>query len=1196
MDPVTEPVPSSYQVFISHRGPDTKNTLASLIYHRLKREGLHVFLDRHEIPLGDRISPAIVSAIQSASAHIAIMSPGYADSVWCLDELSQMMESCKNHRSEIIAVFYDVEAADLRHIDSKCYAEAFKKHARRYRIDEVQRWKEALNEVPKIKGETYKRKGSDQGGVLEKTVKWVWNSVKFWLSQIKGETYRRNESDQGKDSRVIDQGEVLEKIVKWVWKCVKFWPSEVAAHQVGLNQAVDDFKNAIGYTSESNSTKIVTIAGNLGAGKSTLAKYLFYTIFRKDFSSLSFLDKVGDGYVPRLRQKLIRDLLRVNLDMESTRESRTYLQNHRVLIVLDQVDSKDQINNVLDMNKVGCGSLILITSRDRNLLEKFGGQIVYEVKPLNIEHARELFCHHAFSQPNPLPESEVCVDGILEKCRGLPFYLEVWGEYVRKAGPYREGRQYWENQLRRFRNELPPRLRKALKPIYKSLLPKEKNLFLDICCFLVGEDKDLAVRVLEGLHDGPEFVRDDVERLCYKSLIADDHEIGSGTELDYEDLYLPPPRRSNKIIVQDEFRLLARDLVQEFRPRRPLRLACVNDIDNKFLLVVDVDSSINLPGIGMFEQFYLPEAPIRGQDVCIFMPEVPIKLPFCGLRDVRGEFVWLRLRNFDSMYTPSAIKISRLRVLELQCHGDYLEELFQRFDKPAWRLSELTIHVKDLTVQSMPRSSQLGGTFYFCSFLKRIGTNMKNLQKIVLKNIESLKELPINFGELKRLTHLDLSGCTNLTRLPYSFFTVQQLQYLALRQCSKLIFSENFLGETSTLEYADFKGCTKLILFPTSLVSSQRSLRYLNLLSTSLSHFPEGLELLNLERLRVGSPVLQNLPSSLCNLGSLEELVLIECHNLTRISQEGIAWPNIKVLAIESCEIAEFSFHDQETVNVSMPVLRDFTLKNTSISQICITETVAPRLETADLSENASLTQVNGLPSTLVTLNLVGCSGLKTLNNLSNLVNLKYLNINGCVTLETLDVNGLTLLEEIKAEACLKLHSIEQLSDLQGLNSLRISTDNIVFRRDILQFLASSPSYISTAILSGKTDNDMVAQGVMESILQNFEGTSLLPVVKSPVRLNNIRPNGAKLMCFITNGPIGTAIRISERSNSCRQYDVYRNLSEDGSGGRRLHVLLWTENSALEVEFSDNGWMVELDSKREVLDVCRLVIFAFRPY
>lgn len=480
--------------------------------------------------------------------------------------------------------------------------------------------------------------------------------------------------------------------------------------------------------------------------------------------------------------------------------------------------------------------------------------------------------------------------------------------------------------------------------------------------------------------------------------------------------------------------------------------------------------------------------------------------------------------------------------------------------QPAWNLSELTIHIKDRTVQSIPRSSLRRRKSYFCSFLEKIGTNMKNLRKIVLKNIKSLEVLPIDFGGLKRLTHLDLSGCTNLTQLPSSLFTVQQLQYLALRQCSKLILPQNFLGETSTLEYADFKGCAKLIHFPACLVSSQRSLRYLNLLSTRLVQFPEMLELVNLERLRIGSPDLQNLPS---NLGRLEELVLIECQKLKRIS--------IKVLAIESCPVAEFSFHDQETVNVSMPVLRYFTLKKTSISQICITETVAPRLETADLSRNGWLTQINGLPSTLVTLNLERCSSLKTLNNLSNLVNLKSLNINGCVTLETLDVNGLTLLEEIKAEACLKLQSIKQLSHLQWLNSLRISTDNIDFWRDILQFLESSPSNISTAIISGKTENDMVDhESVLESILKNFEGTSLVPDLESQERLNNIRPNGAILRCFITNGPENPALKVE--------------FFDSGS---------MTESDAARIE---NGWMVEFDGKTKALDVCRLVILSFRPY
>lgn len=711
MDPVREPVPSLYQVFISHRGPDTKKTLASLIYHRLDNHGLRVFLDEHEIPLGAWISSAIVSAIQSASVHIAIMSPGYADSVWCLDELSLMMESCENHRSEIIAVFYDVEAADLRHIKSKCYAEAFKKHEGRHEIKQVNRWKKALKEA----------------------------------AQIKGETYKKKESDQAKVSEVIDQGYVLEKIVEWVWKSVKFPPTEVASHQVGLDQAAEDFKNAIRY-SESKSTKIVTIAGKPGAGKSTLAKYLFYNIFRKDFSRLSFLDNVRDGDFPRLQRQLIHDLLRFDPAIKSTSESKdillTCLRNHRVLIVLDQVDRMDQIdslldvNKVLDMNKVPCCSLILITSRRQDLLEVFGGQtVLYEVKPLEIEHARKLFCHHAFRQPNPFPGSEDFVNGILERCQWFPFHLKVWGQHVLDAGLYRhnmEGREYWQGQLERFRNELPHPLSQQLRPIYESLNIREKSLFLDICCFLVGEDEDLAVSVLKGLHYTYEFVRDTLRSLCNKSLIRVDdydlrtgHEIGSGTELDCEDLYPPPPWRSYKIIVQDEVRLLARELAQEeFHALKPLRLSCVDDLDTMLISRVYVDSLIEIRGIRMSEQFDLREARICGKGVSLFVLDGPIQLSsFFGLWNVRGELVWLRLRNFDSKCVPSDLKFFSLRVLELQCHGDYLDLLFQIFDQPAWNLSELTIHVKDRTEQSMSRSSLLGGKSYFYSFLKCIGPN-----------------------------------------------------------------------------------------------------------------------------------------------------------------------------------------------------------------------------------------------------------------------------------------------------------------------------------------------------------------------------------------------------------------------------------------------------------------------------------------
>jgi len=100
-----------YEVFINHRGPDTKLSIAGHLYHRLHDLGLQVFLDQEEMEKGDFITSQIAAAIQAASIHIAIFSPGYADSEWCLNELLLMMES---DRSTIIPIFYGVEPTDLR--------------------------------------------------------------------------------------------------------------------------------------------------------------------------------------------------------------------------------------------------------------------------------------------------------------------------------------------------------------------------------------------------------------------------------------------------------------------------------------------------------------------------------------------------------------------------------------------------------------------------------------------------------------------------------------------------------------------------------------------------------------------------------------------------------------------------------------------------------------------------------------------------------------------------------------------------------------------------------------------------------------------------------------------------------------------------------------------------------------------------
>jgi len=202
------PMPETFQVFISHRGPDVKKTLASLIYRDLTKCGLSVFLDKDELRTGDYISPAISTAIHAASIHIVIFSPGYAESTWCLEELYWILRSSQKRDTKIIPVFFNVEPTDPRYIKRGCYAKAFENYRSKGRvpIEDIQKWEKALNEASHISGLLFKTKESDDG------------------SHISSQPVKTEESDWG---------EFLEKIVKKVVEEVfKLGPLEVAENSV----------------------------------------------------------------------------------------------------------------------------------------------------------------------------------------------------------------------------------------------------------------------------------------------------------------------------------------------------------------------------------------------------------------------------------------------------------------------------------------------------------------------------------------------------------------------------------------------------------------------------------------------------------------------------------------------------------------------------------------------------------------------------------------------------------------------------------------------------------------------------------------------------------------------------------------------------------------------------------------------------
>lgn len=144
-----------YHVFISRCGVDVKKTFARSLYLRLLDTGLKAFLDQEELQRGYDFPSQLKHFIATASVHVAILSPGYAKSYWCLQELLMMLET----NAPIIPVFYRVKPAEVRWTKRGKYAEALEELANktdegklRYDSNTIEKWRKALSKVADIIG------------------------------------------------------------------------------------------------------------------------------------------------------------------------------------------------------------------------------------------------------------------------------------------------------------------------------------------------------------------------------------------------------------------------------------------------------------------------------------------------------------------------------------------------------------------------------------------------------------------------------------------------------------------------------------------------------------------------------------------------------------------------------------------------------------------------------------------------------------------------------------------------------------------------------------------------------------------------------------------------------------------------------------------------------------------------------------
>ncbi|KAK9085170.1 hypothetical protein Sjap_025581 [Stephania japonica] len=104
---------SNCDVFINHRGIDTKRNVAGLLHNNLSRLNVRSFLDRESMRPGDNLFEKINNAIRNCRVGVTIFSPNYCNSYFCLHELALIME-CKK---KVIPIFYDVKPSELRVLD-----------------------------------------------------------------------------------------------------------------------------------------------------------------------------------------------------------------------------------------------------------------------------------------------------------------------------------------------------------------------------------------------------------------------------------------------------------------------------------------------------------------------------------------------------------------------------------------------------------------------------------------------------------------------------------------------------------------------------------------------------------------------------------------------------------------------------------------------------------------------------------------------------------------------------------------------------------------------------------------------------------------------------------------------------------------------------------------------------------------------